>query len=342
MTGTTIYTLAKELGMTPSMISRALNPNGRISEEKRKIVLDAAKRHNFAPNKFASRLSMPTVHIGVVINSRFDVNLEKMTESLKSAHERLKDYKIHYDVTVCHSFGGNTDELAAALNSYRGYDGIIVAGMSAPEFTELINAAYERNENIVQVQAINSQAKHLFASKHDEKCASNLAAEFLASTLRHSQRKNVLLFTGDLNSALHHRAKEAFISACEGRGLSVIAHIDMHDSAQVLEEILPEVFKRYGASTDGIYITSGISEPLCRYIEKEGYSPSLVTFDVHEAIRRYLDKGVISASISQDIAHQMSVAFDLLVSHIITGEVCPVTVFTDVQLVLKSNMHQFN
>ena len=34
----TIYTLAKELNMTPSMISRAFSPNGKISEEKRKII----------------------------------------------------------------------------------------------------------------------------------------------------------------------------------------------------------------------------------------------------------------------------------------------------------------
>ena len=48
MQKTTIYTLAKELNMTPSMISRALNPNGKISEEKRKIVLEAAERQNFS------------------------------------------------------------------------------------------------------------------------------------------------------------------------------------------------------------------------------------------------------------------------------------------------------
>ena len=38
MSNVTIYTLAKELNMTPSMISRAFSPNGKISEEKRKII----------------------------------------------------------------------------------------------------------------------------------------------------------------------------------------------------------------------------------------------------------------------------------------------------------------
>ena len=50
----TIYTLAEELNMTPSMVSRAFNPDARISEDRRAIVLDTAKKYGFSPNKFAS------------------------------------------------------------------------------------------------------------------------------------------------------------------------------------------------------------------------------------------------------------------------------------------------
>ena len=43
---TTIYTIASELGMTPSMVSRAFNPNARISKEKRQLVLETAKKYD--------------------------------------------------------------------------------------------------------------------------------------------------------------------------------------------------------------------------------------------------------------------------------------------------------
>ena len=84
----TIYTLAKELNMTPAMVSRAFNPNGKISEDKRKIVLETAEKYNFSPNKFASRLSMKTVQIGILINSLFYVNTEKMLLGVKNAYEK--------------------------------------------------------------------------------------------------------------------------------------------------------------------------------------------------------------------------------------------------------------
>ena len=35
----TIYSIAEELGYTPSMVSRALSENGKVSEEKRKKIL---------------------------------------------------------------------------------------------------------------------------------------------------------------------------------------------------------------------------------------------------------------------------------------------------------------
>ena len=63
----TIYTIANELSMTPSMVSLAFNPNAKIAEGKRKLVLEAAEKYGFVPNKLASRLSMKTVKIGILI-----------------------------------------------------------------------------------------------------------------------------------------------------------------------------------------------------------------------------------------------------------------------------------
>ena len=37
----TIYTLAEELQMTPSAVSRAFNPNTQLDPEKRKRILEA-------------------------------------------------------------------------------------------------------------------------------------------------------------------------------------------------------------------------------------------------------------------------------------------------------------
>ena len=338
----TIYTLAKELNMTPSMVSRAFNPNAKINEDKRRIVLKAAEKYNFSPNKFASRLSMKSVHIGVLLNSTNPFIYEKMIAGVKDAHAELKDYKIQYDITHLNPLESTDSDIRKALERYKSYDGVIVTGMSAERYTELINELYEANPNVVQVQAINQEAKYLFASKHDETLASNLAAEFLHNCLKRSERKNILLFTGDMRSALHLSAANAFQGSCDALGLNLLSAVDMKDSEEYLASILDETFSLYGNQIDGIYITSGISGALCRYLEKKGYDIPFVAFDTHEDIKSYMKKDIISATIAQNVGNQMKMAFELLAKYLITGNECPKIVYTDIQLVLKSNMHQFD
>ena len=338
----TIYTLAKELNMTPSMISRAFSPNGKISKEKREIILETAKKYGFTPNKFASRLSMKNVRIGILINSRFDVNTDKMIVGIENAYEKLKDYKIQYDIAIMNSLENSLEDYIEVLNRYKNYNGVIVSGMSSEKYTNMLNEVCKENANVVQVQAINKSVDCFFVSKHNEETSSYLAAEFLYNCLKWKERKNILLFTGDKDSALHFSAETAFKNACKEFGLSVLKSIDMKDNEGYFSEIISDVFEKYIRETDGIYITSGMSSPLCKYIDENNIDIPFVSFDTYEEIKKYIKKGIISATIAQNVEKQMESAFEYLVKHIITGEASLKTVYTDVQLVLKSNIHQFD
>jgi len=341
MAEVTIYTLAEELNMTPSMVSRAFSPKGKINEEKRKRVLELAAKYNFSPNKFASRLSRKDIRIGILLRSRFTVNTEKMLQGIKQGYEKVKDYKIEYDITVINPEKDTGYNYGEILDRYAAYDGIIISGFSSQRYTDMINRCYEKNRNIVQVQTKNTEANHLFASKHSEVTASRMAAEFLHNCLKKSKEKNVILFTGNKESTLHMSAEEEFRTACGEYGLSVSESFDMKDNDEYFKSMLPDVFEQYGKSVEGIYITSGVSIPLCEYLEKNGLDIPLVTFDIYDEIKTYIDKNIITASIAQNVEKQMETAFEGLVNYIINGEKCDKTVYTDVQLVLKSNMHQF-
>ena len=342
MANVTIYSLAKELNMTPSMVSRALNPCGKVSEEKRKLVLSAAEKYGFSPNKFASRLSMKSIRIGVIINNRYGTIKNQMLSGIEEAHRQLKDYKINYEVTILNPEISRAEEYSDAINKYVNYDGIILSGMSSEKYAPLISTALEQNPNIVQVQATNDNIDCLFSSKHNEATASAVAAEFLCSCLRKSPRKNILLFTGDTESVLHRKAKEAFTSACEEYGLNLCDSVDMKDNEKYFKDILPSVFEKHEGKIDGIYITSGISLPLCEYLYERKTEVPLVVFDVHDHIKDYMKNGVVSAAIFQNVSKQMETAFTQLSKHIISEDKCEKVVFTDIHLVLKSNMYQYD
>ena len=264
-----------------------------------------------------------------------------MLLGIETAHAKLKDYKIKYEVSVLSP--ENADgELTAVLDAYRAYDGVILAGMSESKYSERIRALLSENKKVVQVQAMNPEVDCLFCSKHDESVASGIAADFLFHCLSGRERKNLLLFTGNLSSAVHKNAHDAFLSHCDSLGMHLLRAVDMKDDEAYLERILPSVFAESEGLIDGIYITSGLSLPLCRYLEGSGLSLPFVAFDTYEEIKEYMRRGVVSAAISQNVVRQMQLAFERLVHHVITGEECAPTVFTDVQLMLRSNMHQFD
>jgi len=67
---TTIYDIARELNITVSTVSRALNNISTISENTRNAVIETAKKLNYRPNKVASSLtSGKTYIIGVLLPS---------------------------------------------------------------------------------------------------------------------------------------------------------------------------------------------------------------------------------------------------------------------------------
>ena len=90
----TIYTIAEELNMTPSMVSRAFKPDGKVNEKKRKLILETAERMGFEQNKMASRLSMKPIRIATLIYGRFPGYYDEMVRGIEAASKDLSDYKV--------------------------------------------------------------------------------------------------------------------------------------------------------------------------------------------------------------------------------------------------------
>lgn len=83
---TTVYDIAKELNITVSTVSRALNNISTISESTRKAVHETAARLNYRPNKIASSLtSGKTYTIGVLIPSAQIQFFASVIHSLETA-----------------------------------------------------------------------------------------------------------------------------------------------------------------------------------------------------------------------------------------------------------------
>lgn len=334
----TIYSLADELNMTPSMVSRAFNPNAKIAKDKRALVLDTAAKYGFVPNKFASRLSMKTIKIGILLYYKAEHLKEEMVLGIKDSYNNLKDYKIEYTLKCISAQEKKPSECEQDLLSFSKFDGVILSGFSSNICKPMLECFYEKNPNIVFLQSICEDTNYLFASKHDEILASELAAEILANRLFHSERKNILLFTGDQTSSVHDRAKKAFFKAAGEHSLNILDCIDMQDRESVLAKLSEDVLEKHKNQFDGIYITSGNCISLCETVRRKNISTSLVTFDIFSRLYSYIEDNTICASIFQNVRAQASTAFLTLCNHIINNNGVEKIIYTPVSPIFKSTL----
>ncbi len=99
---TTIVDIAKECGLSPTAVSKALNNKGSLRPETVERVLETAKRLNYVPNNFAKSLRLNSSNtIGVIIG---DTSYSFFSSAMKGMEARAEESG--YDLIFC-----NTDRL---------------------------------------------------------------------------------------------------------------------------------------------------------------------------------------------------------------------------------------
>jgi len=341
----TIYTIAEELGVTPTSVSRAFNPESKLNAVKRKLILDTALQYGFKPNTMASRLSKREISIGVLIYSYFEPYYADLTAGIRDAYDGLKDYKIKYDLRLVDSKTNEPSVCVDILDEFsrNHYDGILVNDLHSAVSFEKLNCIYETNPNIAFMNFDTNNIPRLFASVYDVEAAGKTAAELLSVTLRFSESRNVMIFTDDIFRFSQKRIQTAFCAEAEKAGLSVIGRHEV----KTFRGLIGEDSSGDGGffhHVDGIFVSCGNSEEICGYIEKipPAKRPVLITYDAYPELISYIRKGIITATIFQDTYQQAKTAFQSLFFHLLDGRKIPSVVNTGFSIVMKNNIEVYS
>jgi len=121
---TTIIDIAKELNVSKSTVSRALNNHSSIGDATKKAVQDLAKKYNYHPNDIASSLSKrSTKTIGVIV----PLLSHYYFSTVISGIEELA-YKAGYKVLICQSAESYAREVVVSQTLLSSkVDGLLVS-----------------------------------------------------------------------------------------------------------------------------------------------------------------------------------------------------------------------
>lgn len=340
----TIYSLAEELGVSVAAISRAFDPNSRLSKEKRKLILEAAKRYGYQPNRLASRRSLSPIRIGVLIFSYMKIFYKEIVDGISAAYQARKDYKVECEMNILQR-GEKTLEDAFEILDYfekEHFDGIIISGIFEESLRERIDRLEEAGIRVATVQYSFPGSRLSLTSVSDYHMIGQIAAQLCGMLLRNSDKKDIVMFTGNKHSPTHQILSQTFQSFSAENGFRIVNIYDTHDDPKCAEVLVKEAFEQH-PDLGGIYASSANSLPICQYLsgKKPERKITFIASDVFPSLFPYIKDGTIDATIYQEPFKMGYNAFDKLYRLIAEGVCESNVVMSTPRIVIASNLDNF-
>ncbi|SFO07636.1 transcriptional regulator, LacI family [Pseudobutyrivibrio sp. UC1225] len=235
--GQTLDSIAKELGLSKTTVSRAISGKGRISEETRQKVNKYIKEINYRPSAVARSLAANrTFNVGLVVPADSALGEMPYFQTLMTGVcDRAMDYD--YDVLILLADNDGITPLKHAVQN-RKIDAVIVSRCERD--SKVIN--FLKASNIPYVVVGNPMDDEVLCVDHDNQGAASRMIE----TLIDKGITRMALIGGGENINVTHSRLEGFRDGFKNKGLKAdesLIFLNMHKSARmdsVLREVISE------------------------------------------------------------------------------------------------------
>lgn len=206
-----IYTIAEELGLAPSTVSKAINNKGKISEKTRKRVKDFIQEKGYTPSILASSLkNKVSLSIGVAFpettrNVMSHSFFSKVIEYFRDAIEK-EGYEFSYVSNRLGKYKVTFEE----YSRQRSLDGVLILGATYGD-ENMINIK-KSGAKVISIDKISEDIPFVQTS---DTLAVNLVKDFFI-------RKNITkvgYVSGPYNSGEFKKRTSTFQEALNGSGI---------------------------------------------------------------------------------------------------------------------------
>ena len=235
--GHTLDSIAKELGLSKTTVSRAISGKGRISEETRQKVNKYIKEINYRPSAVARSLAANrTFNVGLVVPADSALGEMPYFQTLMTGVcDRAMDYD--YDVLILLADNDGITPLKHAVQN-RKIDAVIVSRCERD--SKVIS--FLKDSNIPYVVVGNPMDDEVLYVDHDNQGA----AARMIETLIDKGITRMALIGGGENINVTHSRLQGFREGFKNKGLKAdesLIFLNMHKSARmdsVLREAISE------------------------------------------------------------------------------------------------------
>ncbi|MBR4079479.1 MAG: LacI family DNA-binding transcriptional regulator [Christensenellaceae bacterium] len=297
---TTLKDIAEASGVSITTVRKALNNQGKISEELRQKIIKIADDMNYTPNKLAQAMARDSLKIGVLIPSHPATFFDYIEEGAKKAFLELKNYNVEGIIR-------RTNSVEESKNIWKGFFESDIAGVFSCFVGDVNPGCREIQERYPDKKMPIVAAVH--PPIDDTETIGNIyvqgrttgaiAAQFLSKILPKGS-KTVVCVPDDITSN-HVESVEVFKEECLRGGLDFQKQYIMQFRSDKEWETAEQILKDF-PDIRGIYVGSNNAYLLCKFFESKGMieDVQIIGHDLYPGLAECIEKGSLVATLFQN------------------------------------------
>lgn len=338
----TMYTIAKELGVSVAAVSRAFDPSSPLKPKKRQLILETAERLKYVPNKMASRLSGEPTKIGVLIYGFIAAFYNEYIAGIRDAHAEFADYKVNLDLRLLEAQKNSVEDAYAVLDQFieSGCEGVIISGLCRTQHLSKLNQLVDAGIRLIILDTDLEGCRRDAVAMNDVTTAGKMAAQLLRCAM--GEPGDVAVFAGSVDYMNQQGLINAFCSAAAAYGNRVVATYHTENIPELAEQAAQGMLASF-PNIGGIYVSTANSIPVCRVLEEAGMAGKIqvVASDIFAELNTRIRSGTVFAAIYQDPFYQARAAFEELFFHLVDKMPIRKFILARPQAVFESNLHLY-
>ena len=310
----TVNDIARVAGVSLATVDRVLNKRTGVRAVTMDKVNRAIEQIGYVRDTAAANLARKRVYNLLFIlpasTNEFVAALEDEIEmqSAKLTHQRTNLRRVNVTPFDPQAIVEQLDELTR-----EDTDGVAVFGPETPSVRDAVKRTRAKGIAVVALVSDLPSSERTHYIGIDNVAAGCTAGKLMGRFVRGDGR--ILVITGSRLARDHLERRQGFdlVMASEFPNLDVVATIEGRDDAELIQDLLPDVFASY-PDLLGIYSSAAGNPGLIRFLEDQMIRKELVVI-AHEltpASKHALRSGIFDALISQDIGHLVRSATRLL------------------------------
>ena len=340
----TIYKIAKELGLSPSTVNRALTNRNGVKQSTKELIIQKATQMGYHQNKAASILSRPPIKICAILYNAVNDFTDDLIRGIDSGFNKLESFNVSGSTLVLHrnrpysEYEKSIDEFVLKNNP----NALIILPYANGERMKTVIDKYI-NMGIPTALIVSDEptSRRIFTvARNGHRCGA-FAAEMLSHMI--DEQRPIAVITHSKDGNVHAETIAGFVNFARCNNLNYFGAFEHYDDPEI-GYLLADTVLKICPDIGGLYFNSANSVSFCRRLAELGRinDISIVTSDISNEIAQLIRNNSVQYSIFSNPYLQAKKCVEKLYEYITEGiEIENDHILIEPQIIMKSNLEVY-